>query len=60
MLNYLFYDNETGEYFYVQEESLEAAWVILEEECEGDLEMVDFTGEFHSDYIAEMMGYDTY
>ena len=60
MLNYLFYDNETGENFYVQEKSEQSAWSLLMREYEGDLDEVEFTGEVHSDYVAEQIGFDTY
>lgn len=60
MLNFLFYDDDTGEYFYVQCDTESEAWAILEEEYDGDLMDLEFTGTTHSDWEAEQYGYDTY
>lgn len=69
MLNYLFYDNDTGESFFVQLENdstVEDAWEVVREDIYGnaawedkdynDIEYIDY----YTDEEAEMMGYDTY
>lgn len=51
MKNYLFYDEETGEHFFVQDESL---WKANETAHKY------FKRPFSIDAEAEMYGYDTY
>ena len=55
MKNYLFHDDETGEDFFVQEESLSKANEIAHEYFKRPF----FTDEMN-DAEAEMYGYDTY
>lgn len=60
MLNYLFYNHDTGENFFVQLENwctVEDAWEIVAEEFPTD--EVDYI-DCYTDEEAEMMGYDTY
>jgi len=63
MLNFLFYDNDTGESFFVQLENdstVEDAWAVVREEVYGDdWEDVEYI-DCYTDEEAEMMGYDTY
>lgn len=56
MLNYKFYDEITGEIFFVQAYSLEEAKNIAFDY----FEMPIFQNEIYDDYDAEMLGYDTY
>lgn len=54
-MNYLYYDNETGEYFYVIADSIDIADQIAF--------YYFYDPEFvciHDDYKTEMMGYDIY
>lgn len=55
MENYLFYDEETGEYFFVQDESLWEANKIAHKYFKRPF----FIDEMN-DAEAEMYGYDTY
>ena len=55
MFDYLFLDNESGEYFFVEVETLDEAWEIARENFE-DPEYVDT----YSTEEADMLGYDTY
>nr|DAJ92082.1 MAG TPA: hypothetical protein [Caudoviricetes sp.] len=54
-MNYLYYDNQTGEYFYVVANSVDSADRIAYFYFD-DPEFISID----DDYIAEMMGYDTY
>lgn len=54
-MNYLYYDNETGEYFYVISNSIDSADNIAARYFDApEFVCID------DDYTAEMMGYDTY
>ena len=55
MKNYLFYDEETGEYFFVQDESLWKA-----NETAHKYFKRPFSIDEMDDTEAEMYGYDTY
>lgn len=55
MKNYLFYDEETGEYFFVQNESLWKANEIAHKYFKRP-----FSIDEMDDAEAEMYGYDTY
>jgi hypothetical protein len=55
MKNYLFYDEETGEYFFVQDESLWKA-----NETAHKYFKRPFSIDEMDDAEAEMYGYDTY
>ena len=54
-LNYLYYDNQTGESFYVVANSVDSADRIASFYFD-DPEFISID----DDYTAEMMGYDTY
>lgn len=54
--NYKFYDNETGEIFFVQAENLQKAVEIANDYFEAP----QFTREIYDDEEAEVLGYDTY
>lgn len=54
--NYKFYDNETGEIFFVQAENLQKAIEIANDYFEAP----QFTREIYDDEEAEVLGYDTY
>lgn len=54
-MNYLYYDNETGEYFYVISNSIDSADNIAARYFD-DPEFVCIDDQ----YTAEMMWYDTY
>ena len=56
MKNYEFYDNDTGEKFFVQEENLEKAKATAQDYFENP----KFCGNVYDDVTAEMLGYDTY
>ena len=56
MFNYEFYDVETDELFFVQEENLEKAKEIANEYFNNP----KFLGNVYDDVSAEMLGYDTY
>lgn len=56
MKNYQFYDNATGEIFFVQENTLTDAKTIAEEYFEEP----EYCGRYFDDYTAEQLGYDTY
>ena len=64
MLNFLFYDIETGENFFVQAHLLtEAEDVVLNDVYDGDINYISDCVEYidcYTDEEAEMMGYDTY
>ena len=54
-MNYLYYDNQTGEYFYVVANSIDSADRIAYFYFD-DPKFISID----DDYTAEMMGYDTY
>lgn len=58
MWDYLFVDNESGEEFFVECDSLAEAWVIVRENFGEDADV-----EYITDYSveeAEILGLDTY
>lgn len=55
MTTYHFYDEETGEEFFVEEETLELAKQIARE----NFESPKYLGEVDY-FIADLLGYDTY
>ncbi len=58
MWDYKFLDNESGEEFFVECESLRAAWQIVWENFGADCDV-----EYHGRYTveeAEILGLDTY
>lgn len=54
-MNYLYYDNQTGEYFYVVANSIDSADRIAYFYFD-DPEFISID----DNYTAEIMGYDTY
>lgn len=54
-MNYLYYDNQTGEYFYVIANSIDSA----DQVAYLNFEEPEFVC-IQDDYKVEMMGYDTY
>lgn len=58
MFDYLFIDNESGEEFFVECNSLAEAWVIVWENF-GDDADVEYIDEYTVEE-AEILGYDTY
>lgn len=56
MKNFMFYDNETGETFFVQEETLEKA----KETASEYFNEPKYQNVWYDDYAAEQLGYDTY
>ena len=67
-MNYLYYDNQTGEYFYVVANSIDSAdriaYFYFDDTAFLSLAAAslppDLWHYFCQDYTAEMMGYDTY
>ena len=58
MIDYLFIDNESGEEFFVECESLAEAWEIALDNFGYDNEL-EYIDEFDPEE-AEILGYDTY
>lgn len=58
MKDFLFLDNENGERFFVECETLAGAWIIVWENF-GDDADVRFLGAY-TDEEADILGYDTY
>ena len=58
MVNFLFVDNRTGEYFFVQAGVYEDAYEIARDVVD-DEDDLEYIGVF-DDLEAECMGYDTY
>lgn len=58
MFDYLFIDNESGEEFFVECDSLAEAWAIVRENF-GDDADVEYEGRFTVEE-AEILGLDTY
>lgn len=59
--DYLFVDNESGEEFFVECDTLDKAWSIIKENF-GDVytkENIEYEDVFEP-WQAEMMGFDTY
>lgn len=64
MIDVMFYDEDSGEYFYVElEKPAFSNWKMVvasaREELPDELRDAEFV-RFDSPEIAEMMGYDTY
>lgn len=58
MKDFLFLDNESGEHFFVECETLTKAWNIVWENFEEDSD-IRFLGAY-TDEEADILGYDTY
>ena len=58
MKNYLFIDNESGEQFFVECETLTEAWDIVRENFGEDSDIGYI--EVYSVEEADILGYDTY
>lgn len=58
MIDYLFMDNDSGEEFFVECDSLDEAWEIAIENFGEDADLA-FIDEFDPEE-AEILGYDTY
>lgn len=58
MWDYLFIDNESGEEFFVECDSLREAWDIVNREF-GPENECEYQGRFSVEE-AEILGYDTY
>lgn len=59
MKDYLFIDNESGEQFFVECESLAEAWEIAHDNWDDDTDDLEYLGEYEV-WEAEILGYDTY
>lgn len=56
MKNFLFEDVNDGGYFFVEADTIEEAWSIIDDfahDCH-------YTGQIYTDTEAEILGYDTY
>lgn len=58
MRDFMFYDNESGEEFFVECASLDEAWNILNDDF-GDTATIEFVA-IYTVAEAEMIGLDTY
>lgn len=59
MKNYLFLDNESGEQFFVECESLDEAWEIARDNWGEETDDLEYLGEYSVEE-AEILGYDTF
>lgn len=59
MKNYLFLDNESGEQFFVECESLDEAWEIALDNWGEETDDLEYLGEYSVEE-ADILGYDTY
>ena len=59
MKDYLFIDNESGEQFFVECESLAEAWGIARDEWGKETDDLEYLGEYTIEE-AEILGYDTF
>ena len=56
MNNFLFEDMDNGGYFFVEANTIEEAWDIVDDlAC-----YCHYTGQVYTDIEAEILGYDTY
>lgn len=58
MHDFMFYDNESGEEFFVECASIDEAWNILNDDF-GDTTTIEFVA-IYTVAEAEMIGLDTY
>lgn len=56
MNNFLFEDMDNGGYFFVETNTIEEAWDIVD----GLSCYCHYTGQVYTDFEAEILGYDTY
>lgn len=59
MWDYLFFDNENGEQFFVECDSFAGAWEIIHREWDGEIDGIEYLGRY-SPAEAEIIGYDTF
>ena len=59
MKDYLFLDNESGEQFFVECESLDEAWEIARDNWGEETDDLEYLGEYSVEE-AEILGYDTF
>jgi hypothetical protein len=59
MRDYLFIDNESGEQFFVECESLAEAWEIARDEWGEETDGLEYLGKYTVEE-AEILGYDTF
>ncbi len=59
MRDYLFIDNESGEQFFVECESLTEAWEIARDNWGEETDDLEYLGEYSVEE-AEILGYDTF
>lgn len=57
--DYLFIDNESGEQFFVECESLAEAWEIARDNWGEETDDLEYLGEYEP-WEAEILGYDTF
>ena len=58
MKDFLFIDNESGEQFFVECNTLKEAWGIIHETFEDEI-LIEYIDEYSVEE-AEILGYDTY
>lgn len=59
MRDYLFIDNESGDQFFVECNTLAEAWEIALDEYGGETDDLEYLGEY-TVAEAEILGYDTF
>ena len=59
MRDYLFIDNESGEQFFVECETLDEAWEIARDNWGEETDDLEYLGEYTIEE-AEILGYDTF
>lgn len=59
MWDYLFFDNENGEQFFIECGDLAGAWEIIHREWDGEIDKIEYLGRY-SPAEAEIIGYDTF
>ena len=59
MRDYLFIDNESGEQFFVECETLDEAWEIARDNWGEETDDLEYLGEY-APWEAEILGYDTF
>lgn len=59
MRDYLFIDNECGDQFFVECNTLDEAWEIALDEYGGETDDLEYLGEY-TVAEAEILGYDTF
>lgn len=59
MRDYLFIDNESGEQFFVECETLDEAWEIARDNWGEETDDLEYLGEY-TPAEADILGYDTF